>query len=327
MKSFYLGVVLLFYCFLSITTYASETDGRSDSAYQLNINLTGSLQNPAFSPDGKSIVLTRFRNGYNEGPADLYIFNLENHALTKLISNDFDNINLPGSVWNKKNAIVFSSSRGAHDEIYTIQADATPPGEIQVTQRESLAAYEPSFAPDGDTIVFESHPVDVEDHGVITTFELEDNSNYQALTSVTQDARQPNWSPTEDTILYQKYLNNQWDIWTMHSDGTEQKQVTSGEGDKTDASFSTDGNKIVFSFKTDASMANIYMLYLVSGETKQITDSSGYDGAPSISPNGEKVVFESALDEPDNSGGTSIFILENNIRLQVFPGIILYILQ
>ncbi len=36
--------------------------GRNDNAVKLEINLSGSLQNPAFSPDGKTIVFTRFRN-------------------------------------------------------------------------------------------------------------------------------------------------------------------------------------------------------------------------------------------------------------------------
>jgi len=32
---------------------------RQDGAIKLNIDLVGSLQNPAFSPDGNSIVFTR----------------------------------------------------------------------------------------------------------------------------------------------------------------------------------------------------------------------------------------------------------------------------
>ncbi len=329
MKFFRIDAILLFSLyFLVITLDAAQAYGRRDSAYRLNINLTGSLQNAAFSPDGAFIVLTRFRNGYNIGPADLYIFSLKNGTLKKLISDGFDNINLPGSVWNqKRNSIVFSSSKGSHDEIYIIQADSTSSSGTQVTERENFAAYEPTFDPDGKMVVFESHPVDVETHGVITTFDLGGNGDYSALTDDSEDARQPNWSPSGDKILYQKYLNGQWDIWIMNSNGGEQKKVTSGEGDKTDASFSQNGDRIVYSFEDDSALANIYILNLLNGAKEQITDSTGYDGAPSISANGRKIVFESSLDEPDNSSGTSIWIMETTINLPALPGIVLYLLQ
>ena len=69
---------------------------RQDAAYRLDIPLEGSLQNPAFSPDGKSIVFTRFRDGYNEGASDLFIYNLDTEELTILISDGNGNVNLPG---------------------------------------------------------------------------------------------------------------------------------------------------------------------------------------------------------------------------------------
>lgn len=41
---------------------------RTDGGVTLNIPLTGSLQNAAFSPDGASIVFTRFINGLKFNP-------------------------------------------------------------------------------------------------------------------------------------------------------------------------------------------------------------------------------------------------------------------
>lgn len=49
---------------------------RNDAGVVLNIPLSGSLQNPAFSPDCESIIFTRFVNGYNIEPAEVYKFNL-----------------------------------------------------------------------------------------------------------------------------------------------------------------------------------------------------------------------------------------------------------
>jgi hypothetical protein len=63
---------------------------RNDGETVLNINLTGSLQNPAFSPDGSKILFTRWRNGYNEGPADLYIYDIASENVTELMSDGND---------------------------------------------------------------------------------------------------------------------------------------------------------------------------------------------------------------------------------------------
>ena len=215
---------------------------RSDSAYQVPISLDGSLQNPAWSPDGNAIVFTRFRNGYNEGPADLVVYNIENGETRMLVFDGSDNINLPGSTWNRNaNQIVFSSSREPHDEIYLIDADGDPGTEIKITDRVQKVAYEPSFSPDGGWIVFEAHEVDVEENGIITKYKIDNTEPYQTLTDINSDCRQPNWSPDGQHILYQSLIDRQWEVWVMGYDGANQHQITSNSGDKTDASFSPDG--------------------------------------------------------------------------------------
>ena len=284
---------------------------RHDNAVKLNIPVSGSLQNPAFSPDGDAIIFTRFRNGYNMGPADLLIYNLENEKVITLVMDGSTNVNLPGSCWNKQTeSIVFSSSREPHDEIYLIDDNGQAGDEIKITERPNYMAYEPAFSPDGQWIVFESHPLDVEDKGVITKYKVDGNSAYQALTDENDDCRQPNWSPLGNLILFQKFVNNQWDIWKMKPDGSGKERVTWGEGDKTDACFTGDGNYIIYSSDFDSEFANIYMISVNGGNSNQLSNYDGYDGAPSISPNGRKLIFESYEGDPDDSEGTSIWIME-----------------
>ena len=294
-----------------------SSKSRSDSAYKLEINLEGSLQNPAFSPDGKSILFTRFQNGYNQEPADIYTFNLKSKEVTKLVSNGSANINLPGSVWNRNiDKIVYSSSKDEHDEIYMI--DPNGKNELQITSREKFMAYEPSFSPDGTVVVFESHPLDVEGEGVITKYSVDGSSNYIALTPTEEDARQPNWSPDGSKILYQKLVDNQWDIWTMNIDGSNKIKVTKGIGDKTDASFSSKGESILYSSDIGLEYANIFEVNLSSGETKQLTDyKEGYDGAVSISTDNKKLIFESSVGDPDDSEGTEIWMVEDSTSFKL----------
>ncbi len=289
----------------------SQSYLRHDNAVKLNIPLSGSLQNPAFSPDGGTIVFTRFRNGYNEGPADIFTYNLQNSKVDTLVMDGSANVNLPGSSWNSQNeSIIFSSSRDPHDEIFIIDDNGNPGDEVQITDRSDYMAYEPSFSPDGEWVVFESHPLDIENQGVIMKHKLDNSITYQALTHAGDDCRQPNWSPTGNYILFQKYMDHQWDIWIMKPDGSDKKMVTYGSGDKTDACFTNDGEYIIYSSDADLEFANIYKISIKGGSPERLTNYGGYDGAPSVSPDQSKIAFESYGGDPDGSDGTGIWVME-----------------
>ncbi len=285
---------------------------REDGAHEVKISATGSVQNPVWSPDGESILCTMFRNGYNREPADLLIVDPAAGAVKTLASDGSGNINLPGAAWNPvTRKIVFSSSREPHDEIFIIDENGAPGDEIQITDRENAVAYEPSFSPDGQMIVFESHRIDVEGNGVITKRDVAGAQEYQALTDLDDDCRQPNWSPAGDLIVYQKFIGGQWDLWTMDVDGANRTKITHGPGDKTDASFSPDGQWIVYSSdEGELEYANLFIIPAAGGDSERATRHEGYDGAPSWSPDGKSVIFESCPGDPDDSAGATLWIID-----------------
>lgn len=284
------------------------TEQRSDGAYHLSIDLSGSLQNPAFSPDGSKIVFTRFRNGYNRGPSDLYILDLGTGDLRPLVSDGSSNVNLPGSSWSKSGLITFSSERGHHDEIYVIPATGQPRDEVLLTNRPTLQSYEPSFSTDGKWVVFESHGIDIEE-GVITKYPVAGGA-YTDLTPLGL-AKQPNWSPKGDMILYQIEEAHGWAIWSMNSNGNNQRRLTPQTESATDAAFFPDGRSIIYSSENeDTALANLYHIPARGGSPTRVTRFSGYDGAPSVSPDGVWVAFESVNKDPDNSSGTQIWIIQ-----------------
>lgn len=299
--------------FYGSISVGAQSSARSDGAVKLSIGADGSLQNPAWSPDGTTLLLTRFVGGYNIAPADLLLFGTQTGTTRLFVSGGNENVNLPGSSWNGQTGkIVFSSSRGVHDEIYIIDGNGNSGDEIMLTDRADEMAFEPSLSPDGQYIVFESHPAtDDETNGVITTYKVDQSGAYVMLTDPGNDSRQPNWSPDGKKILYQQKNGINWNIWTMNSDGTDKKQITSGRGSSTDASFSPDGTSIVYSGETDLMpSANIFIIPADGGTAVRITTHSGYDGAPSWSPDGSAIAFESAQEsDPDNGTGTAIWLI------------------
>ncbi len=311
MKNYF--ILLLISTFLSYgmndDTLPNKANQRDDNGITLNISLSGSLQNPAFSPNNKSIVFTRFINGYNKEPTEVYKFNLETEKLTLLVSDGSSNVNLPGSSWVNGN-IIFASTREPHDEIYMIPEGGNSGDEIQITNREANVAYEPAFSPDGQWAVFESHKLNVETDGIITKYKIDKTSSYIKLTDANDDCRQPNWSPNGDKILYQKKETNQWNIWIMNTDGTSKFQVTSNLGNCTDASFSADGQFIVFSSDFQVDLANIYKISITGENPTKLTNYNGYDGATSISNDGKQLVFESVNRDPYESSGTKLILLK-----------------
>ncbi|RLD01364.1 MAG: hypothetical protein DRI32_09500, partial [Chloroflexi bacterium] len=190
MKNRQKSIFIAMFFFLSLTACAQQTAQRQDGAIRLKIPLDGSLQNAAWSPDGEQILFTNFTEGYNSEPANLHIFTLEDESLRTLVADGSGNVNLPGAAWNMATgSIAFSSSREPHDEIYIISADGQSGDEYAITQRQNLVAYEATFSPDGEWIVFESHELDVEENGIITRYKIDGSEEYEALTAASDDAR------------------------------------------------------------------------------------------------------------------------------------------
>ena len=291
---------------MSMTVFAAqgpETKQRLDGAELISMALEGSLQNAAWSPSGTEIVFTRFRAGYNKGPADILVFDLLISAIRTLIDDNETNVSQPGSTWNAPtDRIVFSSTRPGHDEIFMIGSEGRLDTLRQLTSNLKYMAYEPSMSPDGQSIVFKSHTINEEANGIIVQMTV-NSSEIEELTRHDEDCRQPNWSPTGNAIIYQKKENSQWDLWIYDVLTKNHRRLTEGDGDKTDATFSPDGRWVVYS-ADNASLreATLFVINFQGGPTIQITNAGVYDGAPSWSPDGKQIVFKSTANRPVQPG-------------------------
>ena len=168
-----------------------------------------------------------------------------------------------------------------------------PFGNSSDSKRGDFNPWEQRPAPDGSQILFTNFVAGYNiEPANLHIFSLEDENlrelvsdgsgEHEALTAPTDDARQPNYSSAGDLILYQRFTNDQWDIWLMSPNGENQRRLTNGEGSKTDATFSPDGRFIVYSADNgELEFANLFILPVEGGEATQLTFYEGYDGAPS----------------------------------------------
>ncbi|WP_394842237.1 hypothetical protein LZC95_34800 [Pendulispora brunnea] len=280
---------------------------RADGARRLAIPLAGSLQNPCWSPDGRELVLTRFAGGYNEGLALVGRVSAADGTPLAWGKAEAQDVNLPGACWNAAlQRVAVSSDVAVHDEIYLV--DPQSGQRTQVTRRRDAEAREPSISPDGQFLVFESHPVGSEKYGSIWRVST-DGGGLVRLTNGRGNDRQPNWSPAGDCILFQSARSGNHDIYTIDPSGRSLKNVTHSPAEDTDAAWSPDGTHIVYSSDEGGlEHPNLFIVTRDGSRRIRVTRHRGYDGAPSWSPDGRSIAFESSDGDPD-ANGTRIYVI------------------
>lgn len=289
---------------------------RSDGAVLLyspysSGNQQASAQNPAFSPDGSRLVFTLFTNGYNEGPAELWIVNRDGSNPRRITPvEDQDYVNVPGAAWNEtNNEIVFSSDREDADDIWAIRPDGS--GLRRITTHNAPPYWiEPVWSPDGQWVVFEADTgaaTESAQRGTIFKVRRDGTQLTQLskLSGEDYDDRLPNWS-ADNRILFQRRVppGDNWDIYVIDADGGNLLNVSNAaESFNTDNSWSPDGRWIASSSQFPANgesppLPNIIAFFVPDTDTSvppiRITFSDNHeDGAPSVSPDGQWVAFES----------------------------------
>lgn len=275
---------------------------RQDGAVRLfsprpAVSPSASAQNPAFSPDGLEILFTVFENGYNFGPAHLWLMNLDGSNPRMITSpGDFDEVNLPGSSWSPaRGEIVFSSEKVDRPEIWRALPDGSLP--IRITNHATGGAYqEPSWSPDGQRIVFEDATAG--GTGDLRLVSPEGGGEVGLIVGSFDD-RQPNWAPLGRTIVFQRFdpTEGNWDLWRIDSDGSNLWALTSTPLlEETDVSWSPTGREIVFS--SDAPGLNHAEIFIMpfegAGSVRVTISPDRTSSAPSWSPDGKFIAFESA---------------------------------
>ncbi len=267
----------------------------------------GSEQNPCLLPGDDTLVFTRFDHGYNDGPAAILSVPATGGDTTALVdAGDNDHVNLPGRCSSSDGGLLaLSSDEQDRDEIWI--ADLRSGDRTRLTDRPGQRSYEPAFARDDATLVFQSGVFQSgPDGGVAAIYRIGvDGIGEAALTDGLSDAREPNPSPVTDDVVYQSDAGGTWGLWTVSLTGGDPVVLLDTPAEETDASFSSDGSLVVFA--TD-DCAGLSCIATWDGDSVDIIAEADdwYLGAPALAADGT-LFAEGCPGDPDEGEDTVIW--------------------
>ena len=246
--------------------WISDYDGANAAAVTKNgsINLM-----PVWSPDGRSLAVTSFMQGY----PDLYrIFPFERRPVQTLAS--FVGIN-SSPAWSPDGRyLALTLSKDGNPEIYVL---AVATGTLRRLTRHAGIDTEPTWSPTGQQIAFVS---DRNGQPHIHVMDP-DGANIREITSGGFHT-QPRWSPKGDTIVYTQRQGTH-DLWALSPDGSNPRRLTAGPGDNQGAGWAPNARHLAFQSNRLGRWQLFAMLFDGSPPT-QISQGAEDRTSPSWSP-------------------------------------------
>lgn len=226
--------------------FAAEVGAERADIYRMNVDGSGRRRltahdandgAPAVSPDGRRIVFESDRDGNPE----IYAMDVSGANVVRLTNNPARDMSPAWSPDGQR--IVFTSDRDnrASADVYVMDADGTDLERVT----SDLSNWAPQFSPDG-------HRIALQVNRDVVVIDLAAGTRVR-LTDEPQNGMNPTWSPDGQRIAFVTTRNRRAEIFTMNSDGTNQKVLVSmAAGSVIDPRWSPDGSRVAFVLVPDA---------------------------------------------------------------------------
>lgn len=146
----------------------------------------------------------------------------------------------------------------------------------------------------------------------------------QQVTASSQDEAFPSFSPDGNRIIYQKYVDDNWDIWEYNLQTQTDAALISSPADEELPVYSPDGKKIYYTSTEDDNrpidpklkVREIYAMDLTDRYVSNLTQTVADDWLPRFNPDGTHLLFVSERSDLRRVSYTEkssdIFIMEAN---------------
>lgn len=184
------------------------------------------------------------------------------------------------------------------NDIFTVGVDGTNLRQV-TSSGGGKASY--SWSPDGERMVFRWDPTGIDwnrsDIAIVTVADL-------TVTTLAHEAWSPAWSPQGDWIAYYSASPDDYGLYLIRPDGSDNHQILAGDAEY--PTWSPGGQRLAFmslGFPAGTSSAD-YEIYAVDvdGENlQQLTTRTGEDGWPAWSHDGTHIAYQRMVSDEGKS--------------------------
>jgi TolB protein len=259
--------------------YVRETEGGkqivvADADGFAPQSLTGASINllPAWTPDGKIIAFTSFRDG---GGAHIYTVDAVSRQIRPLVlMGDF----ATGASYAPDGLkFVFSASIDDNTDVYVSQADGSAGRRLTDARGIDISA---TWSPDGKRIAFVSERAGTPQ---IYTM-LADGSDVRRLTFQGTYNQEPAWSPKGDLIAFSgRDEHRVFDLYTVVVESGKVARLTQNQGTNEKPAWSPNGRYLVFS-STRGGKRQLWAVAADGSNPRQITSERQGASDPAWGP-------------------------------------------
>ena len=190
---------------------------RSGNRFQVS-NKPGINGAPAFSPDGRKLVVTL---GGVEGNPDIYVLDITSRQVKRLTTHRA--IDTEGTWSPDGRHIYFTSDRSGGPQIYRISANGGTPE--RVTFEGSYNA-RPRLSPDGTRLAMVHN-----DRGNFRIAVMNIERKDLLVVSAGRQDESPSFAPNSDSLIYATRQSGDGVLETVSADGLIRQKMASGQGD------------------------------------------------------------------------------------------------